>query len=622
MNSSDATYCPDAETMMQNASMDASQTLRRSVRLSQRPRIRYMYTKRKGNSKCSKHSSVLNMQHNITNTPPIGISKPILKERPQDNDLVLLQKEYNMLVSHSNVDTNEVTCTQANEFTCTQALFTIADIIEDEERTVSMKMPNNIHSLNKKRRHGIDLSQKLSAIPKTTRVELTEEPDIDRIQYQKPVELELPEYNGPIGPKTMRRKIRAKMSNKSTKKPKEVFKSKRKTQAINSGLKSYNLSDNVWLKDIPLDLTMKKSEMLSSITQRTEKLNLNDITLSIETISNMANTDQGGSLIDNMREVVLNGSNQLGHTEKKIEHISDKKIKRKSLKLLNKSTIQNLSNNIGTVKFQKPTIKNNYSENSKSLFLDETKMEISPSVKKRKMTQNYKIATEEERPSRILKTPWNIGNKEGNSSTQNKTGIHIKEESFGYTKMQRATRNDMEKIKRNEFYGGSMLPDIYPPHFKYQLPPEVVLTQPSTMAKPNSFTPEQAFSFDLKDSSSTSPSLTESLRETFDTDDVRNLLSIEKSSYRLYDYHVQALAIILNINENYLNEIFNKVLNISPTALRKVSKAVKTPFVQDQDIFEIQNSLENSPSDNEIIPCSQRVYGNSRLKSLKSENNP
>ncbi|XP_075163713.1 uncharacterized protein LOC142236348 isoform X3 [Haematobia irritans] len=585
MNSSDATYCPDAETMMQNASMDASQTLRRSVRLSQRPRIRYMYTKRKGNSKCSKHSSVLNMQHNITNTPPIGISKPILKERPQDNDLVLLQKEYNMLVSHSNVDTNEVTCTQANEFTCTQALFTIADIIEDEERTVSMKMPNNIHSLNKKRRHGIDLSQKLSAIPKTTRVELTEEPDIDRIQYQKPVELELPEYNGPIGPKTMRRKIRAKMSNKSTKKPKEVFKSKRKTQAINSGLKSYNLSDNVWLKDIPLDLTMKKSEMLSSITQRTEKLNLNDITLSIETISNMANTDQGGSLIDNMREVVLNGSNQLGHTEKKIEHISDKKIKR-------------------------------------SLFLDETKMEISPSVKKRKMTQNYKIATEEERPSRILKTPWNIGNKEGNSSTQNKTGIHIKEESFGYTKMQRATRNDMEKIKRNEFYGGSMLPDIYPPHFKYQLPPEVVLTQPSTMAKPNSFTPEQAFSFDLKDSSSTSPSLTESLRETFDTDDVRNLLSIEKSSYRLYDYHVQALAIILNINENYLNEIFNKVLNISPTALRKVSKAVKTPFVQDQDIFEIQNSLENSPSDNEIIPCSQRVYGNSRLKSLKSENNP
>ncbi|XP_075160953.1 uncharacterized protein LOC142233806 isoform X2 [Haematobia irritans] len=581
MNSSDATYCPDAETMMQNASMDASQTLRRSVRLSQRPRIRYMYTKRKGNSKCSKHSSVLNMQHNITNTPPIGISKPILKERPQDNDLVLLQKEYNMLVSHSNADTNEVTCTQANEFTCTQALFTIADIIEDEERTVSMKMPNNMHSLNKKRRHGIDLSQKLSAIPKTTRVELTE----DRIQYQNPVGLELPEYNGPIGPKTMRRKIRAKTSNKSAKKPKEVFKSKRKTQAINSGLKSYNLSDNVWLKDIPLDLTMKKSEMLSSITQRTEKLNLNDITLSIETISNMANTDQGGSLIDNMREVVLNGSNQLGHTEKKIEHISDKKIKR-------------------------------------SLFLDETKMEISPSVKKRKMTQNYKIATEEERPSRILKTPWNIGNKEGNSSTQNKTGIHIKEESFGYTKMQQATRNDMEKIKRNEFYGGSMLPDIYPPHFKYQLPPEVVLTQPSTMAKPNSFTPEQAFSFDLKDSSSTSPSLTESLRETFDTDDVRNLLSIEKSSYRLYDYHVQALAIILNINENYLNEIFNKVLKISPTALRKVSKAVKTPFVQDQDIFEIQNSLENSPSDNEIIPCSQRVYGNSRLKSLKSENNP
>lgn len=141
----------------------------------------------------------------------------------------------------------------------------------------------------------------------------------------------------------------------------------------------------------------------------------------------------------------------------------------------------------------------------------------------------------------------------------------------------------------------STLPETYPPYFKYQLPPKAVFTQSLIPSQPNIMTPDDTpKSFELKDSTSTSPSLSESLQGIFDTDDLRHLLNIEKVSYRLYEYHVQVLAVVLNLQVDYLHDLLDKILKINPNALRKVNNALKTPFVPDHDIFEMKNSDNHS----------------------------
>lgn len=168
--------------------------------------------------------------------------------------------------------------------------------------------------------------------------------------------------------------------------------------------------------------------------------------------------------------------------------------------------------------------------------------------------------------------------------------------------------SDVLYNQQNRFFPKtSMLPDIYPPHFKYQLPPDAVLNKPLIIPQPNIITPDETQSMDLKDSStSSSPSLTESLRCVFNTKDLRHVLEIEKIKYRLYDYHLDALAIVLNLQVNYLRDLVERILQMNPNVLRKLSSSLNKPFVPDHDLFERDTPTSNFSSDNEVIPSSQK----------------
>lgn len=148
----------------------------------------------------------------------------------------------------------------------------------------------------------------------------------------------------------------------------------------------------------------------------------------------------------------------------------------------------------------------------------------------------------------------------------------------------------------------SILPDVYPSHFKYQLPPEAVLNR-HLVPYPITITPENTPLYELQDSSSTSPSLPDSLRGIFDTDDIKEILNIDKVSYRLYDYHVQALAVILNLRVEYLCEILDKISQMDSNVLKNFDKAMKMPFVEDRDLFE--TTPDGSPTSEDIVQNSQ-----------------
>ncbi|XP_046808201.1 uncharacterized protein LOC124420154 [Lucilia cuprina] len=151
----------------------------------------------------------------------------------------------------------------------------------------------------------------------------------------------------------------------------------------------------------------------------------------------------------------------------------------------------------------------------------------------------------------------------------------------------------------------SLLPLNYPSHFKYQLPPETVLTHSSNeQFQPlNVITPDDTPAFELLESSSSSPSLPESLCKLFENKNIKDILNVDKVSYRLYDYHVQALALMLNLNLEYLHKILNKIMNIKPNVLKNIDKVLKIPFVADHDLFAATS--EESWDSGEVVFNSQ-----------------
>ncbi|XP_037880956.1 uncharacterized protein LOC119632220 [Glossina fuscipes] len=181
--------------------------------------------------------------------------------------------------------------------------------------------------------------------------------------------------------------------------------------------------------------------------------------------------------------------------------------------------------------------------------------------------------------------------------------------------------NYMEKLKNLKLdccpqaslplCGTSMLPDIYPPHFKYQLPPENVPYQlgsyyprENLYERPTvTMTPEET---ETLPSSSTSPSMPGSLRGLFDTDDIHELLNVEPVVYRLNNYHVQAFAAILNLSVVYVKEILDRVVRLDFLVLKKMDEALNRPCTGEEDIF-----AENFSSP-EYIPNSQ-TPPNSRI---------
>uniref|UniRef100_A0A1A9ZMS4 Uncharacterized protein n=1 Tax=Glossina pallidipes TaxID=7398 RepID=A0A1A9ZMS4_GLOPL len=160
--------------------------------------------------------------------------------------------------------------------------------------------------------------------------------------------------------------------------------------------------------------------------------------------------------------------------------------------------------------------------------------------------------------------------------------------------------------------GTSMLPDIYPPHFKYQLPPEnVQYPLGSYYQRENPFeqptvtmTPEET---ETLPSSSTSPSMPESLRGLFDTDDIHELLNVEPVVYRLNNYHVQALAAILNLSVVYVKEILDRIVKLNFVELKKMDKALNTPCTGDEDVF-AQNFSSPEYIPNSQTPPKSRIF--------------
>uniref|UniRef100_A0A1A9UVU6 Uncharacterized protein n=1 Tax=Glossina austeni TaxID=7395 RepID=A0A1A9UVU6_GLOAU len=180
-------------------------------------------------------------------------------------------------------------------------------------------------------------------------------------------------------------------------------------------------------------------------------------------------------------------------------------------------------------------------------------------------------------------------------------------------------KEKLKKLKLNccpqtslPVYGTSMLPDIYPPHFKYQLPP-VNVSYPlgSYYPRENPFerptvtmTPEET---ETLPSSSTSPSMPDSLRGLFDTDDIHELLNVEPVVYRLNNYHVQALAAILNLSVVYVKEILDRIVKLNFVVLKKMDKALNTPCTGDEDVF-AQNFSSPEYIPNSQTPPNLRIF--------------
>ena len=144
-----------------------------------------------------------------------------------------------------------------------------------------------------------------------------------------------------------------------------------------------------------------------------------------------------------------------------------------------------------------------------------------------------------------------------------------------------------------------MLANDCPPHFKQQLQADIALSRPFTSLPTSIVTPDNTPSVELLDSLSSSPSLPDSLCELLQTKDIKELLNIDKVAYRIYDYHIQPLALILNQSQQYLRQVLDKVVSIQPNVLKNVNKAVKGPFAKDKDLF--VNSSDESLTSGEVV---------------------
>ncbi|XP_050333763.1 ras guanine nucleotide exchange factor E-like [Bactrocera neohumeralis] len=136
--------------------------------------------------------------------------------------------------------------------------------------------------------------------------------------------------------------------------------------------------------------------------------------------------------------------------------------------------------------------------------------------------------------------------------------------------------------QNNDFYcyhKNSLLPPVYPNHFVNQNHTNTLINpqQLQSFAAMESDvqpeihfpTPELTQSLDL-DSSTSTISLPESLRELFGCDDIRDVLKLEKVVFRMRLLHLQTLAYVLNIEFNYLRDLVEKIMKLDTETLQKV----------------------------------------------------
>ncbi|XP_012158166.1 uncharacterized protein LOC101450483 [Ceratitis capitata] len=136
----------------------------------------------------------------------------------------------------------------------------------------------------------------------------------------------------------------------------------------------------------------------------------------------------------------------------------------------------------------------------------------------------------------------------------------------------------------------SLLPQVYPTHFANQNytvanglnHPQQLPTVPAwdVNAQPEIHfpTPELSEPFDF-DSSTSTLSLPESLREVFGCDDIRDVLKLDKVVYRMRLLHLQTLAFVLNIEYDYLHDLIEKIMKLDTETLKKVILAFQPDHI-------------------------------------------
>ncbi|XP_067613464.1 uncharacterized protein mei-P22 [Eurosta solidaginis] len=134
----------------------------------------------------------------------------------------------------------------------------------------------------------------------------------------------------------------------------------------------------------------------------------------------------------------------------------------------------------------------------------------------------------------------------------------------------------------------SLLPQMYPMHFVNQNMANNSFNQTSlaqvfptatkdiNIQQQNSQfpTPELTQSLDF-DSSTSTISLTESLREIFGCEDIREVLKMDAIIFRMQIIHLQALAFVLNIQYEYLYALVERIMQLDSGTLQKIVYAFK-----------------------------------------------
>lgn len=152
--------------------------------------------------------------------------------------------------------------------------------------------------------------------------------------------------------------------------------------------------------------------------------------------------------------------------------------------------------------------------------------------------------------------------------------------------------------QNNDFYcynNTSLLPPMYPNHFVNQNYTNTLINpqqlqffeamESNVQPEIHFPTPELTQSLDL-DSSTSTISLPESLRELFGCDDIRDVLKLDKVVFRMRLLHLQTLAYVLNIEFDYLRDLIEKIMKLDTETLQKVIFAFQPEanFKNDTDI--------------------------------------
>lgn len=127
----------------------------------------------------------------------------------------------------------------------------------------------------------------------------------------------------------------------------------------------------------------------------------------------------------------------------------------------------------------------------------------------------------------------------------------------------------------------AMLPDVYPPHFVHQLPPEPVAPKkelsemcptPETTPAYKRETYSRSPSLRTESPISSNPSLSDSVAEVFGTKNIRDILKIQTPrEYLVEEVHLPVIALILDVELERLRAVLGMAQRLSPDEMQQIA---------------------------------------------------